>query len=382
MKRFLILFLFGVFAAATAFAQLLDPPVAEVNLIRTVPITVKQLKLELEKQFWPNMLRRFGRFPTPSELSRESQNSTMDERKFVLNVMINENLALQAAERDSKTLPPGEREKLSVTENEINQHMQMLMAQLPPKDNGRPPTESDLIQAIKEQTGMDMPAYRETIRRQAIVQKYLIYKKEDEFKNIKEPADAEILNEYNLNRSQFVRPDTVRFSFIQIPYGPDAASKAKAKELTDRLISEIGTSSEKFEETIRRGQTPNAGFQAGTDRYIYRNPESQREAGQNFFNAAFGLKQGEISKIIEGVLAYQIIRMTEFLPQKTLELDDVYNLGAKNLMTVRQFISGGVFQQRQQEILAKVTQDLATELRKGTFSAGNSFRIIENNLNW
>jgi len=382
MKRFLIFILFGVFAVTTAFAQLLDPPVAEVNLIRTVPITVKQLRLELEKQFWPNMLRRFGRFPTQAELTRESQNSTKDERLFVLNVMINENLALQAAERDRQALPPGDRERLNVTENEISQHMQMLMAQLPPRENGRPPTESDLIQAIKEQTGMDLPAYRETIRRQAIVQKYLLFKKEDEFKSIKDPTDAEILSEYNLNRSMFVRPDTVRFSFIQVPFGPDAASRARAKELADRLISDIGANSEKFEDTVRRGQTPNAGFQAGTDRYIYRNPESQREAGQNFFDAAFSLKQGEISKVIDGLLAYQIIRNTEFLPQKTLELDDVYNLGARNLMTVKQFIQGGMLQRQQQELLAKVTQDLAAELRKGTFSAGNSFRIIESNLNW
>ena len=372
MKRFLIFFLFGICVSTAAFAQLLDPPVAEINLTKTEPITVKQLKLELEKQFWPNMIRRYGRFPTQAELSRESQNSTMDERQFVLNVMINERLALQAAER----------EKIIVAESEITQHLQQLVAQLPPKDDGRPATESDLIQAIKEQTGMDFPAYRDTVRKQAIVQKYLVAKKENEFKNIKEPTDAEVMEQYNLHRSQFVRPDTVRFSFLQVPFGPDAASKARAKEQADRLLREVSSSPEKFEEAVRRGQTPNAGFQAGDNRYIYRNPESQREAGQTFFDTAFSLKTGEISKVIEGIMAYQIIKMTEFLPQKNLELDDVYNLGARNLLTVRQYIGAGMFQQRQQEALAKATQDLAAELRKGTFSGGNSFRILENNLNW
>jgi parvulin-like peptidyl-prolyl isomerase len=229
---------------------------------------------------------------------------------------------------------------------------------------------------------MDMPAYRESTRRQAIVQKYLVYKKEDDLKSLKEPTDAEIMDQYNLHRSQFIRPDTVQFSFILVPFGPDAASKTKAKELIDKLYREIGSSTNQFEEVVRKGQVPNAGYQAGDKRYIYRNPDSVRDAGQAFFDASFSLKQGEISKVIEGVPGYWIIRMTEFLPQKNLELDDVYNLGSRQLMSVKQFIGGNLSQMKAQEALVKASQELATELRKGSFSGGNSFRINENALNW
>lgn len=304
---------------------------------------------------------------------------TADEKRQVLDMMINEKLAIQAATRD----------KITVSDSEINQQIQQL------KDSmvqviGRAPTEIEFALAIRNETGIDAPAhlqtddekknfiidaFRDQIRRQALVQRYLGSKKENEFKSIKMPTDTEITDVYNLRKSEFVRPDTVRFSMIQVPFGPDDLSKAKAKELADRLVREIGSNASRFDEAVSRGRTPNSGYQAGDGGFLPRNAETQQVVGDEFFKAAFALKQGEVSKLIESAGAYRIIKITESYELKNLALDDIYQLGTS--MTVRNFIGNAMLQERQQTTLAQASQELITELR-----AGNTYRVFEQNLNW
>ncbi|MDR0584023.1 MAG: peptidyl-prolyl cis-trans isomerase [Treponema sp.] len=286
------------------------------------------------------------------------------ERRQVLDVMINERLAVQAAERD----------RVVVSENEINQQIQQLRAGMV-QSIGRQPTDAEFAQAIKNETGLDLQMFRDQLRRQLIVQKYLQFKKQPLFESIKAPTVQEITNAYNLAKTQFVRPDTVRFSMIQVPYGADAAAKTRAKELADRLFREIGSTASKFDEVAARGQSPNSGYQAGDGGYLPKTPNAQQIVGPDFMDAAFSLRQGEVSKLIEGPRAYQIIKITETFQMKNLELGDIYQLGTR--MTVRDFISGSMLQQRQQAVLAQASQELVNELR-----AGNTFQIVESNLSW
>jgi len=366
MKRYLfILFVFSsILFSMTAVAQTDLQPVAIVNLTRSEPITVKQLKTEIEKYAWQSIATRLGRVPTTTEISRELQNCSLELKRQILEVMINDRLAIQAADR----------EKITVTDNELNQHFTQLKAQLS-QSMGQQITDEQFATIIKNRFGQDLPAYRENLKRQGIVEKYLLSKKQNLFANIKTPTDEEIVNAYNLSKARFVRPDTVRISMIQVQYGPDAASKKKAKELADRLVRDIGTDPSKFDEAVIKGQAPNAGYQAGDGGYLPRSPEAQQIMGANFINTAFSLKQGEVSRLIEGVQGYQIIKITETLPQKSLELDEIYTPGTR--ITIRQYIAASLMEQKQQETLDKASKELTTELR-----AGNPFRIMENNLNW
>ncbi|MDR2434613.1 MAG: peptidyl-prolyl cis-trans isomerase [Treponema sp.] len=286
------------------------------------------------------------------------------ERRQVLDVMINERLAVQAAERD----------RVAVSENELNQQIQQLRTGMV-QSIGRQPTDAEFAQAIKNETGLELQAFREQFRRQLLVQKYLQFKKQPLLESIKAPTAAEITNTYSLAKAQFVRPETVRFSMIQVPYGADAAAKTRAKELADRLLREIGSNPSKFDEVAARGQSPNSGYQAGDGGYLPKTMDAQQIVGESFMNTAFALRQGQVSPLIEGVRAYQIVKVTETYPMKNLELEDIYQLGTR--MTVRDFINGSMLQQRQQAILAQASQELVTELR-----AGNTFQIDEKNLTW
>jgi parvulin-like peptidyl-prolyl isomerase len=97
--------------------------------------------------------------------------------------------------------------------------------------------------------------------------------------------------------------------------------------------------------------------------------------GSDFIETAFSLKQGEVSRLLEGDGAYQIIKITETYEQKNLELDDIYQPGDR--MTVREYIGNSLLQNRQQQALKTATDELVAELRKG-----NSFQVMEANLNW
>ena len=163
---------------------------------------------------------------------------------------------------------------------------------------------------------------------------------------------------------------------IQVASGADTGTKAKAKELADRLVREIGSNPSKFDEVVARGRTPSAGYQAGDFGYLPKSLEAQRLIGQEFVNTAFGLRQGQVSKLIESASGYQIIKVTENYAEKRLELDDIFQLGTN--MTVRNYIGNSMLQERQQKLLDQASQELVAELRAN----GKTFQVFENNLAW
>jgi len=346
MKRIVFVIL-ALFMAIPAFSQSALQPAATVNLTKTEAITVGQLRTDVER-----MEKASGKPLTKAE------------RLQVLDVMINERLVMQAAERD----------RIMVTENEVNQQIDQLKNVLT-QQLGRKPTDAEFAQALKNESGLELQPFKEQLRRQLIVQKYLMAKKGDLINSVKMPTDQEIQNEYVLLRGKLVRPETIRCSMIQVAYGSDASSRTKAKTLADSLVKEINNDPAKFDEVAAKSVVPNSGYQAGDAGYLPRNQEARNLVGQAFMDAAFNLKQGQVSKVIEGQLGYQIIKVTENYAEKQLELIDIFQLGTR--ITVRDYIGQGLLTQRQQEVLKQASEEIVKDLR-----TGKTFQIYENNINW
>jgi parvulin-like peptidyl-prolyl isomerase len=346
MKRILFLLLV-LLTALPVFSQSPLQPAATVNLTKTEAITVGQLRTEVER-----MEKAAGK------------SLTRPERLQVLDVMINERLVLQAAERD----------RIMVTENEVNQQIQQLRGVLA-QQLGRQPTDAEFAQAVMADSGVDVPTFREQLRKQLILQKYLMAKKGDIINSVKMPTEEDILTEYTLLRGELVRPETIRFSMIQVLYGSDAAARTRAKTLADSLAREINNDPAKFDEVVQRSFTPNSGYQAGDAGYLPRNKEARDFVGQAFMDAAFSLRQGQVSRLIEGLQAYQIIKVTENYTGKQLELGDVLQFGTR--ITVRDYIGQGILNQRQQAVLSRASEEVVKDLR-----SGKTFQIFENNINW
>ncbi|MDR1470103.1 MAG: peptidyl-prolyl cis-trans isomerase [Spirochaetaceae bacterium] len=331
MKRLWFLFLTGVIAAGAVFAQNEMQTVATVKLTRTEPITVKQLQNEVALME-----------------AQAKRSLTADEKNQVLEALINQRLVLQAAERD----------RITVSDGELSQQIDRLRDSLA-QTMGRRPTDAEFTQTIRSQYNLDMPSFREQVRRQLIMERYLTVKKENLLKTPITPTAAEIQNFYDLNKSSLVRPDTVRLSIIQVPSGDD---KAKAKSLADSLAREIGTDPAKFDDvSLRQGRE--AGFGAGDAGYLPKNPQGEQAVGADVMRTAFSLKQGQVSGVIESARGYQILKVTESYEQKQLTLDDVIDLESK--MTVRQYINAGLSQNKQITLLTQAQQEVYDELRKG-----------------
>ena len=192
------------------------------------------------------------------------------------------------------------------------------------------------------------------------------------------------LNTYTLHKTRFIRPETLGLSMIIIPYttqpaassqaGTEILSKSAAKSQGERLIREIGSNPAKFDEAVVNGQAEKAGYYSGGG-YLPRNAEAQQQVGMELMAIAFTLKQGEVSKLVEGPSAFYIVKVIETHEQKNLTLDDIFQLGSPK--TVRDYIGGAMFQERQQGILQQASTELIQELRRG-----NPFQVMESNLNW
>ena len=150
MKRFAIAFL-ALFAATSLFAQSDLQVLAVVKLNKNDSITVKQLKTRVDSY----------------EKQRGTALST-DDRKKVLDAMIQEKLVLQAAQKSGLSIPDSTVEQYflqsvsqqlgkNVTEQEFEQ---LIKAQ----------TNMSLDEYMKKQAGMSVSEYKTYLKNQLIVQ--------------------------------------------------------------------------------------------------------------------------------------------------------------------------------------------------------------------
>ncbi|MDR0382959.1 MAG: peptidyl-prolyl cis-trans isomerase [Spirochaetaceae bacterium] len=349
MKRYLFATGLMFFFIAASSAQNDLKAVATVTLIRTEPITVKMLRDQV-RQVEAAM----------------GQPLTAAMRRDVLDGMINERLAMQAAERD----------RIVVTDGEINQQLNELRSQMG-QMMGKPPTDAEFAAALRQQTGMDLPAYREQAKKSLTIQKYLLAKKQDVLRSIQEPTAQEIEKEYELNSTELIQPETVEFSAIFFPVANDAERNRKRDE-ANKMAREINNSAETFDERLQRGRGANAGYNVAQRSILQKNSAGQQRAGQAFMDEAFALAQGKISKVLEipsgQARGYYIIKVTGKYPKKFLTLDDTH-LGYGE--TVRTVLREAILQRRQQEVVIQAQQELIEELRKGS-----PYKIFEENLNF
>ena len=141
------------------------------------------------------------------------------------------------------------------------------------------------------------------------------------------------------------------------------SEKAAASTTANNLLRQIGGDPSRFDEAVRDFRKPNAGYIAG-DGFVYKDDRIRRAMGTAFVDAAFGLKQGEVSRLVERPDGFYIIKVIETYRTKTLGLDDVYNLEDNRGVTVRQTISAAEMQRRFMVALQQASEELVEELRK------------------
>lgn len=345
MKQLVPVVLIAMAAAMVALpaasAQTIDKPVATVNLIRPEVYSLLQYKTDLQH----------------IEQTMRTQ-LTPEQRRQFLDSQIDIMLFKQYCER----------EKIMVSDAEVNQQYLQLKGQLGPT------ADDAAVDAYFRSQGIVVDA-KSYIKQQMLFGRYIQTKKTDALKTIKTPTSDDVLKEYELQKAKLIRPDSVRISVIFIDLrGKGDADKAKGKSIMQSIADKLKSDPSSFDAAMLKGLDPNSGYHATSSLMISRSPEALAAYGQQFMDAAFALKVGDVSPLLSDSSGFQILRVNEILPQKQLTLSDPIP-GQPNA-TVQDLIVNDLTARARADFLKSAQDELIAQLRKE-----GTVKIFDQNLN-
>jgi peptidyl-prolyl cis-trans isomerase D len=137
------------------------------------------------------------------------------------------------------------------------------------------------------------------------------------------PSDADLKKYYDDNIARFKTQAEVRASHILItaPKDASAADKAKARQQAEALLAQVKAHPDQFAQIAQKdSQDPGSASKGGDLGYFGR---GMIAGGQAFDDAAFNLKKGELSGIVQTDFGYHIIQATDVKPSATQPFDEV-----------------------------------------------------------
>ena len=340
MKRFAIA-LFALFMSAAVFAQSDLQVLAVVKLNKNESITVKKLKTRVEMY--------------------EKQRGTalsVDDRKKVLDALIQEKLVLQAAQKAGVTL----------TDSAVEQ---MFLQQVSSQLLGRTVTQSELEEVVKQETnlslddfmkqqiGMSVEEYKTYLKNQTIVQQYIMRQRENELKAVA-ATDEEIRSFYELNKSSFVWTDMMKLFLVVVPKANDGeAARVKADDLYKKLKEKKLSSNQITVESKKE----NSGFQSG-EILINKNQTSAQQLGISYTDliSLFSNEKDYISNVSEFDTHFQFYMIIKKYDAKLLGLSDVVQ--PDSTTTVYDYIRSSLGQQKVMQYFTIAAQEIAEGLDK------------------
>jgi peptidyl-prolyl cis-trans isomerase D len=137
------------------------------------------------------------------------------------------------------------------------------------------------------------------------------------------PSDADLKKFYDDNIARFKTQAEVRASHILITAPKDAspADKAKAKQQAEAILAQVKAHPDQFAQLAQKdSQDPGSASKGGDLGYFGR---GMIAGGQAFDDAAFALKKGDISDVVQTDFGYHIIQATDVKPAATQPFDEV-----------------------------------------------------------
>ena len=185
MKKIIAVLSVLMLTSFAVFAQSDLQVLAVVKLNKNESITLKQLKTRCESY----------------EKQMGGRSLTIDEKKQVLDTLIEEKLIVQAAAKDG----------ISIPDSYVDQYFAQYMSQT----LGVAVTEKDLDELLRKQqgksldevlvaqTGMNKAEYKSQLKNTLLMQQYIIQKNQAEIQKVA-ATDDEIRMAYESNKSSFV----------------------------------------------------------------------------------------------------------------------------------------------------------------------------------
>jgi parvulin-like peptidyl-prolyl isomerase len=280
-----------------------------------------------------------------SQLSQATRKEfTRDEKKSVLDIMINDILILNAAK--SMGMSVSDAQILQVAKQQVGAQM----------------SDAQFKQVDCQQTGMSWEEYAQEAKNTMIKQQYIINSGNvDQSKvNI---TEQQVQEYYQLKKSEFINPDLSRFSHILFQTKNNTKPESEVLADAENVLAQIKNGSLTFAEAARNfSQDPNSAQNSGDMGFIPMNdPRVLGLFGSSFISAVFSLPKGEVSSVLKSNVGYHIIRVTDRIDQKFLTLDDPIFPGQN--VTVRDFIKQQLGSVMSQAVLKEAIDKTTTALR-------------------
>ncbi len=361
MKKFIVLACMTLCALSFASAQNDLQPLVTIKLNKTESITLKQLK------------DRVATYEKQTGMS----NFTVEQKREILDSMIDEKLVVQAATQAG----------ISVTDSMVDQaFLQSISAQV-----GTSITEEQFATIVREQSGMsldeyfnlqvgmDLDEYKEYFKSQLIAQQYVLATRQTELQQNSNVTDAEIRSFFEINKSSFVQNDILKLFLVVVPKGNDtAAAKALANDLHDELKSNKTT----MDALRLRMQQPNSLFQAG-DMYLSKGTMAAQQLGMDYETllSLFTRNVGHFDDVSETQSDFQFYVIQDKYDAKLLSLDDVVQ--PDTTVTVYEYIRSQLAQQKQANAFATVVAEVTESLRTSSnYQMLKTDSALNTLLNW
>lgn len=238
-------------------------------------------------------LTAFGKSPSASQVPPGQEKAV---QQFLLNQMIGGELMYQVA----KNTPVKDQDK------QISDALGRLKARFK--------TDEDYKKGLQEQ-GLNEKDLRELIRRNVIIENHI----EQVVVPKQTVTDAEVKEFYDKNPETFTQPGQVRASHILITLDAKAtdADKKKAKDKAEDLLKQIKAGAD-FAKLAQENSGCPSSKQGGDLGYF-----GKGQMVKPFEEAAFAMKPGEVSGVVETQFGYHIIKLTERKAPSKVAFDDV-----------------------------------------------------------
>lgn len=337
MKRFALTFL-ALFITSALFAQADLQVLAVVKLNKNESITVKQLKTRIE-----------------AYQKQRGSVLSLDDRKKVLDAMVQEKLVIQAATKAGISIPDSTVEQYflqsvsqSIGKNVTEQEFEQIV---------KSQTNLSLDEYMKQQSGMSVSDYKTYLKNQLIAQQYIVSQRQKELQSVS-PSDEEIRSFYELNKTSFVWTDMFKMFLVIVPKENDAeAARVKANDLYESLKNKKITVNQLTVDSKKE----KSGFQAG-DVLVNKSQVSAQQLGISYADLLelFKNEKGYISTIVEQETNFQFFTILKKFDAKMLALSDVVQ--PETTVTVYDYIKQSLGQQKQMEYLTNAANEIATGL--------------------
>ena len=341
MKKLFVAFFSLLLLTGFAFPQNDLQPLAVIKINKNETITVKQVKARCE------VLEKTNKVSL-----------TVDQRKQVLEGLIEEKLTVQAATKAGISLPDSYVDQyfmqnicnaLSmaavVSEKELNEAL---------KAQGY-----TLDQLLLEQVGMNSADYKAYIKTQLIAQNYVYSLKQAELAKIA-PTDEEIRMAYESNKSSFVWNDMAKTFVILYPKGADAdASRIRINELRNSLVDKKKTAEQITLEAEQGAFQASSIILPKTEQYA----ATVGLAYADYVNL-FSQKEGFVSDIVDVGQFFEVIMIQKKYAAKMCAISDVWQ--PETTITVYDYIREILTQQKQNQYLSVAGNEVVQQLKTAT----------------